>query len=419
MSFSIVIILVVILITLKNKDLGLMFSAIMMPMIGSYNLSPNIGVNFILSALFFFLYRKSIISFFREKGQLYKNIYILYVFIIILSVLIAPIKHVPSALQSICSFVIIPVCASICFRKKENLDKFVMIAVVCCICCIMYALYEFATDNNPIVEQAISQKLFNGELMTNSRFGIKQIQSFFSYHETAGCFFWMLAVFFMWDFLLSDKFGDKKKNYAFLIIFISSVCCFFTGSRSSIISLCIGLIPLGIANKKYFLLLPFIAILCFFFSPDYFENIYNSIIDSNDSSAGGSTSNMRMEQLEISTLYMLSSPNGVLVGNGFSFTDDFLIGKVVGLAGAESLWFRLMIDQGIIGILFMIHVFFYSARLSYKAQKYMFFWVLAFLCAKTVAVVPCVEVSWLFIFLIYFKYKQSFNKTFQYSCKRS
>ena len=73
------------------------------------------------------------------------------------------------------------------------------------------------------------------------------------------------------------------------------------------------------------------------------------------------------------------------------------------LAGAESLWFRLMIDQGILGILTMAYFFVYSIFVSFRVNKYLPTLVLAFLCAKTIAVVPCVEVSWVFVFVIYYK----------------
>lgn len=47
--------------------------------------------------------------------------------------------------------------------------------------------------------------------------------------------------------------------------------------------------------------------------------------------------------------------------------------------------------------------------MSFKVNKYLPTLVLAFLCAKTVAVVPCVEVSWLFVFVMFFVVQSRIN----------
>lgn len=419
MNFSIVILLFFILLSIKKRDTGLMVAAIMQPMINSFLLIDTIGVNLILNLFFILLYRNEILSFFKTKNP-YRNIYIIYALLILFSTSIAPIKHYFMSIQDILSFTIIPLCATICFKKQNNLNVFVKLLFYCLLICIFYVLcFEIVQQTNPIVENAISQNLFNGTLMTKTRFGVKQIQCLFSYHETAGCFFWMMAVFFMWIMSYYTNLLFSKK-YIFIIFILSCICCFFTGSRSSIISLFIGLIPFIKYSKKYVVLLFSFAIICIVVFPDYFSNLYNSIIDSNNSSTQGSNLELRNNQLEISIYYMLSSLNGALFGNGHGFTDDFLIGKVAELAGAESLWFRLMIDEGFLGIAFMTYIFIYTLKLSYNINKHMIFTVLAFIFAKSIAVVPSIEVSWLFIFVVYFKYiKLSKNQLFYSSSRKN
>ena len=154
-------------------------------------------------------------------------------------------------------------------------------------------------------------------------------------------------------------------------------------------------------NKKYIILVPIVILVCFYSMPDYFGEIYSSIVDS-DSANMGSSSDMREQQLNASLFYMFNSPSGAFWGHGLGYTDEFLIGNVTDLAGGESLWFRLMIDQGILGIIVMVYIFIYSIFVSFRVNKYLPTLVLAFLCAKTMAVVPCVEVSWVFVFVIFF-----------------
>lgn len=407
MIYSVVILLFSVVLSLYRRDTGLMAAAILQPMLNSFIAFDTISVGFLLNLFFCFEYRKEIISFFKAP-HLFRTIYITYAVLVLFSTIIATSKHFFMAFQDILSFVVVPLCASVCFQNRENLNKFVKILLICVICCIAYVGFEIVSNSNPIVESAVSQNLFAGTLMNSERFGIKQIQCLFAYHETAGCFFWMMAIFLMWIVLFS-KYVDVSKNFILVVIIFACICCFFTGSRSSIVSLCLGLVPFAIYRKKYIVLLPLAIIICGFAAPEYFVDIYNSIIGSDSSDIGGSTISMRSRQLELSVYYMLSSPTGGIFGHGLGYTDEVLLGKVSGLAGAESLWFRVMIDEGLIGVAFMIWVFVYSLKLSYSVNKFLIFIVLAFLCAKTVAVVPAVEVSWMFVFILYFKYRKVYE----------
>lgn len=390
---------------IKSKDLALMLSAIMMPMIGTYTLTSKISLIFVVSFLFLVLYYKDICNYIKYR-ETYFFSFIAYTILIVISAIIAQQKHYFLALQNIFGFVVIPLCTYICLQSKKNVTSFIKLAYWSCLICVCYAFIEIVTSSNPIVETAIGQDVFSGELMTGSRFGFKQIQCVFSYHETAGCFFWMMAVYFTWLLLTENNVIGKSK--LFVIIILASMCCFLTGSRSSIVSLCIGMLPLAIANKKYILLVPIVILVCAYVMPEYFVNIYSSIIDS-DNANMGSSSDLRDRQLNESLYFMFNSPNGPLLGHGLGYADDKLIGNVADLAGAESLWFRVMIDQGILGIIIMAYFFIYSLIVSLKVNKYLPTLVLAFLCAKTVAVVPCVEVSWLFVFVMFFVVQSRIN----------
>ena len=398
MSISLIIFLLILLMCIKSKDLALMLSAIMMPMIGTYTLTGEISLIFVVSFLFLVLYYKDICNYIKYR-ETYFFSFIAYTILIVISAIIAQQKHYFLALQNIFGFVVIPLCTYICLQSKKNVTSFIKLAYWSCLICVCYAFIEIVTSSNPIVETAIGQDVFSGELMTGSRFGFKQIQCVFSYHETAGCFFWMMAVYFTWLLLTENHVISRKR--IILIIALTAICCFLTGSRSSIVSICIGLLPFAIVNKKYIILVPIVILVCFYSMPDYFGEIYSSIVDS-DSANMGSSSDLRERQLNASLLYMFNSPSGAFWGHGLGYTDEFLIGNVTDLAGGESLWFRLMIDQGILGIIVMVYIFIYSIFVSFRVNKYLPTLVLAFLCAKTMAVVPCVEVSWIFVFVIFF-----------------
>lgn len=363
---------------IKSKDLALMLSTIMMPMIGTYTLTSKISLIFVVSFLFLVLYYKDICNYIKYR-EIYFFSFIAYTILIVISAIIAQQKHYFQALQNIFGFVVIPLCTYICLQSKKNVASFIKLAYWSSLICVCYAFIEIVTSSNPIVETAIGQDVFSGELMTTSRFGFKQIQCVFSYHETAGCFFWMMAVYFTWLLLTENHVISRKR--IILIIALTAICSFLTGSRSSIVSLCIGLLPIAIVNKKYIILVPIVILVCFYSMPDYFGEIYSSIVDS-DSANMGSSSDMREQQLNASLLYMFNSPSGAFWGHGLGYTDEFLIGNVTDLAGGESLWFRLMIDQGILGIIVMVYIFIYSIFVSFRVNKYLPTLVLAFLMCQ-------------------------------------
>ena len=233
MSISLLLFLSVLLLCAKGKELGLMFSAIMMPMIGTFSLSGSVSLIFALSCLFLVLFAKEIQLYIKMRG-LYFVPFLAYTLLIVVSAVLAEQKHYFMALQNVFAFVVIPLCTYICLQAKKNIVQFTKLAYWSCLVCVCYSFVELVTFSNPIVEAALAQNVFSGELMTGIRFGFKQIQCVFSYHETAGCFFWMMAAYFTWLLLTENHVISRKR--LILIIVLSAICCFLTGSRSSIIS---------------------------------------------------------------------------------------------------------------------------------------------------------------------------------------
>lgn len=184
MSISLIIFLLILLMCAKSKEFALMFSAIMMPMLGTFGLLSNISLIFAVSCLFLLLFAKDIKSYLNARG-LYIFSFVAYTLLIVISAFIAQQKHYFMALQNIFAFVVIPMCVYTSLQSKKNIVSFIKIAYWTCLVCVCYSFIELATFSNPIVETAIAQNLFFGELMTGIRFGFKQIQCVFSYHETA------------------------------------------------------------------------------------------------------------------------------------------------------------------------------------------------------------------------------------------
>ena len=142
-----------------------------------------------------------------------------------------------------------------------------------------------------------------------------------------------------------DKFLRTKIIW---VIGLLTVCVFLTGSRSSILATVVALLPIFFAKKKYLLLVPVIFCVVYFAMPEYFSEILSSM--TNTDSVDGSNSEMRNTQLEVSFYYLMRA-NNIFFGNGFSFADSNVVGIDSAIAGAESIWFRIIMDQGIMGII--------------------------------------------------------------------
>ena len=99
---------------------------------------------------------------------------------------------------------------------------------------------------------------------------------------------------------------------------------------------------------------------------------------------GGSDTDMRLEQLNISLKFLNQN---FILGNGiYAWTE---IAQRTNLYGAESIWFGLMIDRGILGIISL--VLFNVELLVYILKKKLFrlvFFVVAFLVTSSMSSLP-------------------------------
>lgn len=80
MSISLIIFLLILLMCIKSKDLALMLSTIMMPMIGTYTLTSKISLIFVVSFLFLVLYYKDICNYIKYREIYFFFFYSVYYF---------------------------------------------------------------------------------------------------------------------------------------------------------------------------------------------------------------------------------------------------------------------------------------------------------------------------------------------------
>ena len=107
---------------------------------------------------------------------------------------------------------------------------------------------------------------------------------------------------------------------------------------------------------------------------------------------------MRFEQLAASYLLFIKSP---ILGNGFQTINYFLSdegGMAYVLRGAESIWFVLLIERGLLGLFAYLFMFVVMIR-KYKIYKsgLFIFYVLGYLVSNTMSSMPGFSMSFLYI----------------------
>lgn len=188
------------------------------------------------------------------------------------------------------------------------------------------------------------------------RFGLKRCNSIFSYFSTYGIAAFMT---FIALYVRCIMFKYKSKWQSALML-LCAFAAFSTGSRATFLGLFLACYMLLI-NKKFlktktgrkflvisFLLLPVLCVVGY--------QVADSIINSNTSQyAGGSTSDLREIQWEACLPYFLESP---ILGNGRLYIWDVVKEAHYELLGAESIWFSIMVDYGILGAVAFLFLIF-------------------------------------------------------------
>ena len=169
------------------------------------------------------------------------------------------------------------------------------------------------------------------------RFGLKRCNSIFSYFTTYGvaCLY-SFTVFFYMKFRYRFKY--KKLT---LLVFTMPICAFSTGSRA---------IFLGLFTVILFL---------------YFSQVYFSMAHSEDY-GDGSTAELRELQWEVCLPSFMESP---IVGNGRMYIWDVVSEETTILRGAESIWFSIFVDYGILGALVFVNLLLMCGICLWNVEK--------------------------------------------------
>ena len=270
-------------------------------------------------------------------------------------------------------------------RNKEVLSKFyIKVSIVFASSFVVLTIIEMITSNNPYIDFVTNIGAYRVDTYINEmRYGFKRCQSVFSMHTTLGGTALLTCFPIAWNYYVVDKSENLIKVIFWIVC--AFLCAYASGARSTMVGCAIASIAFlkkSYLSPKYLvILLVFIALVCMNLSTNINE-VYDSLVNSDN--VGGSDTDMRLEQLNISLKFLNQN---FILGNGiYAWTE---IAQRTNLYGAESIWFGLMIDRGILGIISL--VLFNVELLVYILKKKMFrlfFYVLAFLVTSSMSSLP-------------------------------
>lgn len=274
----------------------------------------------------------------------------------------------------------------------------------------IYGFYEKFFQNNPIVKYELS-------LMSNSEKAIDflveddpnrgyRVQSFFEHAIGGGINWGMFAVFsfsMLWVYRIAIP--SPNKNGLLLTAILCIPCLFFANNRGSILFFFIAILSVvNLKDSKFFLRIMIAFALLMIIAPllgDYLNNVL-SLFDSNaQEKVGGSNAEMRFDQLAAAIALMLKSP---IVGLGYKFMNEMDSVLVSELLGFESMWFRILTQFGMLGVVANICLAYYSLVKIPKFYKSipLFFVSLAYWIVASLTSVPGMKMYFYYMILIVF-----------------
>jgi len=338
--------------------------------------SIPIEYNYILLMIFFiYLFRESFLN--RESFDytIIKPFAIFSVVILIGSFFSEGVdfEYQLSILRSyMIGFFLIPIMLWQVCKTKSDINYFTRIILVSITIMLIYGVYCFFTGTNPYITSLsiLFNAKDNNEVFSEMERGgfIGKIQS-----TTSHPFFW--SVILSMAIFASYSFWIIKKSYTYyiflaLLIFNLFVCNVRTGIVATAVGTALLFNQFSVRSKLISLS---VIIFIFLFSIDTsifgsLQPIIDSIIYFNDphKDVGGSSLEMRMVQL--GGAITIWQQGGILFGNGFGWCGYYyaFYGDHPILLGFESIIYVILIDNGVLGILLYVFLFYSFYKINWN-----------------------------------------------------
>lgn len=267
-------------------------------------------------------------------------------------------------------------CSSI---KREVWGKFIKLLFTTACIINIYGILTFLLNIDPVGQLYANTFSFESSLYD---FGVRassrsRVGSFLVNSHVYGYFNALLCILF--TYILYKRGLSRNEK---IILFLTVVGVFISGSRSSLLTAAIGVVILSILGLRLKRLVTYVLLGILLVIPltqtEVVQSKISAVGDVFKEGGGdteGSSVNMRENQLELSLMLFAQSP---IWGNGFNYfgeivgDDDYWLKN--GINGAESYYFILLIDRGgveiatILLLVIMLVLYFYKQRRFSKLE---------------------------------------------------
>lgn len=286
-----------------------------------------------------------------------------------------------------------------CLNSKEDLILFTKALILSVLIFTIDGIVEGITKINPIgafiylntpdTEDMTSRSYYSPFGEGEFRFGMIRCYSVFGLHLLFG-FACCLALFLILMLQREREQLFNKINKT-NIIYFPIIALLFTGiifSNSKGPMLCGVLILLSRYKFKdlfnIWTITPLIIgfILLYIYLPDYFNN-FLSLFDSDLAEEGkGSSVALREKQFQVAFALFSNNP---IFGSGINAATYFQHNGFEDILGAESIWLKLLPDQGLFGVIAYLFMYYliYEKSKNIIPKQVLLFYLLAILCMDT------------------------------------
>ena len=271
-------------------------------------------------------------------------------------------SHWDKVLINYIAYFIFPFILWKCLDSKKNVQLAIKTLAIFMSVAVVYGVFEAFSRSNPVFE--LLEKVFVMEDFTINtnvvRFGLKRCNSFFAYNSTYGiaCFA-SIFVFYTEYFLLR-----QKNRWHIALMFLCVFGTLSTGSRAvfpamGVTLLCLFLSKRFMSTKAGVLFFVTMVVFLPLLTTILYQMIDSMVNSSTSEYARGSSLKMRTWQWKICYPYFMDSP---IVGNGRMFIWDVVKKAHSKLLGAESIWFSILVDYGLLGASAFLYLIYACAR---------------------------------------------------------
>lgn len=259
----------------------------------------------------------------------------------------------------------------------------------------LYAMIESVTIENPFLDYLRSSGVDIPQQASHYvRYGLYRSQSLTVWTSIMAVASGIGGLFLAYSF-----FGKLLKPTLFLYVvwILCLIGVFISGARSVMVVVAISALGFfkHLINIKYVIIIGLVGFAAVTMTGDFFSEVIDSFV--NPEEAGGSSFEQRSLQFLVAYRYWMKAP---IIGNGLDFT-NLLVAQDVGLLGAESIIFRLLIDRGILGFISFVFLYAYSCWVLYKkGMSFLSFILIGFAFGKVVALLFTLDEAYPFFYVV-------------------